>query len=65
MVSKSIAEVFKQAISKHNDISITIYNMVAVLMSDEFREWMSDNWLEVSKLEEFEDIMSYYLHTMP
>ena len=63
------AEAYKQGIMadylRHMEIAAeakeTIYNMVSVLMSDEFKEWMIDNWNIISELEEFCDIMWLYL----
>ena len=47
---------------KQEEISLTIYIMVNVLMSDDFRQWMEDNWETIEKLEEFHQIMDYYIH---
>lgn len=44
------------------EIKTTIYNMVSTLISEEFYQWMEDNWATIEKLDEFDMIMDYYIH---
>lgn len=40
----------------------TIHYMVSVLMSDDFEEWMIDNWDKFSAEEEYSEIMRLYFN---
>lgn len=44
------------------EIRTTIYNMVGVLMADDFKEWMEENWYIIKDLDEFNKIMDLYIH---
>lgn len=62
IMDKQRLEEIRKEQQKQEEISLTIFNMVSVLMSEDFRQWMDNNWATIENLEEFHQIMDLYIN---